>query len=167
MIVLGIDPGTRITGYGVLRVDGNRYLHIDNGCIAPSPSAEMPQRLVTILTKLEELITTFSPEAVAVERVFFAKNVASALKLGQCRGLALAAAGRHEIPVFEYSATQIKQAVTGYGRSGKEQIQKMVRMLLGLPEIAQSDAADALAIALCHAQSYPMAQKMAPQRVAS
>ena len=161
MIVMGIDPGTRITGYGVLCVDGNRYRHIDNGCIVPSASDEMPKRLMAILSKLEELLITFEPDALAVERVFFAKNVASALALGQCRGLALAAAGRQGIPVHEYSATQIKQAVTGYGRSGKEQIQKMVRMLLRLPEVSQSDAADALAIALCHAQSYPMAKKMA------
>lgn len=161
MIILGIDPGTRITGYGILRVSGNRFIHLENGCIAPPAQAEMPQRLAEILTRLEQIIATFAPDTVAVERVFFAKNVASALKLGQCRGLALAAAGRLQIPVFEYSPTQIKQAVTGHGRAAKDQIQRMVRMILGLPEVAQSDAADALAVALCHAQSYPIAQKMA------
>jgi len=119
----------------------------------------MPIRLMTIFNRLEEIIRLFRPDAVSVEQVFFAKNAASALKLGQCRGLVLAAAARARLPVAEYAPTAIKQAVTGSGRAGKEQVQQMIRMLLKLPEIAQSDAADALAVALCHAQSYPLAQR--------
>ena len=161
MIILGVDPGTRVSGYGVIRTEGNRFSHVENGCIAPSPTAAMSIRLTAIFNRLEEIIVSFAPDRVVVEKVFFAKNAASALKLGQCRGVVLAVAGRHDVPVYEYSPTQIKQAVTGYGRADKQQVQQMVRMILGLPEIAQEDASDALAVALCHAQSYPLVEKLA------
>lgn len=158
MIILGIDPGTRITGYGLIRVNGNRFTHLDNGCIILRAADPMALRLTLIANHIDRLIAEHRPDVVALEKVFFAKNAASALKLGQCRGVVLVAAGRAALPLAEYSPTTIKQAVTGSGRAHKEQIQKMVRLLLRLPEDPQADAADALAVALCHGQSYGLAQ---------
>ena len=159
MIILGIDPGTRITGYGLLRAEGNRFVHLDNGCIIPKAQNPMSQRLGYIFHHIEILIRDFEVEAVALEQVFFAKNASSALKLGQCRGSIMVAAERAGLPVSEYSPSEVKQAITGSGRAQKEQIQKMIKLLLGLPEVPQADAADALAIALCHGQRYPLARK--------
>lgn len=153
MVILGIDPGSRITGYGIISKQGNRLIHIDNGAIFTKSSADFPQRLEQIFTGLSAVIAQYKPEAVAVENVFLAKNAQSALKLGQARGAAIVAAVNVGLPVHEYTALQVKQAVVGTGRAEKVQVQQMIKALLNLPEIAQEDASDALAVAVCHAHS--------------
>ncbi len=153
MKILGIDPGSRATGYGIITKEGNRLLHVDNGAIFTSATADFPTRLLQIFQGLAEVIDRYRPDAMAVEQVFFATNVQSALKLGQARGVAVVAGASAGLPVFEYSALQVKQSVVGHGRAAKEQVQQMVKILLNLPEIAQADASDALAIAICHAHS--------------
>ena len=156
MIILGIDPGSRITGYGIIRTEGNHLVHVDNGAIVTGSSADFPLRLQKIYRQLSEVIDRFRPEAVAVENIFFATNVQSALKLGQARGAALVAGVNAGVPLFEYTALQVKQAVVGHGRASKDQVQKMLKALLNLPEVAQEDASDALAVAVCHAHSAHM-----------
>ena len=156
MIILGIDPGSRITGYGIIRTEGNRLVHVDNGAIVTGSSADFPLRLQKIYRQLSDVIDRFRPEAVAVENIFFATNVQSALKLGQARGAALVAGVNAGLPLFEYTALQVKQAVVGHGRASKDQVQKMLKALLNLPEVAQEDASDALAVAVCHAHSAHM-----------
>lgn len=153
MVILGIDPGSRITGYGLIRKEGNRLIHIDNGALFTDSAADFPGRLRRIFEGLTEVIDRYSPQAVAVEDLFFANNVQSALKLGQARGAAIVAAVSAGLPVAEYTALQVKQSVVGHGKAAKEQVQHMVKILLGLPEIAQADASDALAVAICHANS--------------
>jgi len=153
MIILGIDPGSRITGYGIISKQGNRLVHIDNGAIFTQSALDFPQRLQRIFAGLSEIIVQYRPEAVAVENVFLAKNAQSALKLGQARGAAIVAAVSVGLSVFEYSALQVKQAVVGSGRAEKVQVQHMIKALLNLPEVAQEDASDALAVAVCHAHS--------------
>lgn len=153
MLILGIDPGSRITGYGIIRKEGNRLVHIDNGAIFTDTAADFPGRLKRIFDGLCEVIERHRPDAVAVEDIFFANNVQSALKLGQARGAAIVAGVNAGLEVSEYSALQVKQAVVGHGKAAKEQVQHMVKVLLGLPEIAQADASDALAVAICHANS--------------
>lgn len=153
MIILGIDPGSRITGYGIISKQGNRLVHMDNGAIFTQSAKEFPQRLEKIFRGLSDIILQFRPDAIAVENVFLAKNAQSALKLGQARGAAIVAAVSVGLPVFEYTALQVKQAVVGSGRAEKVQVQQMVKVLLNLPEIAQEDASDALAVAVCHAHS--------------
>ena len=154
MRILGIDPGSKATGYGFIEQQGNRLIHLDNGAIFTRSQDALPLRLQIIYRELSRLIAVYRPEAVAVEQVFMAKNPASALKLGHARGVALLAGINAELPVAEYSALQVKSAVVGYGRAGKNQVQQMTRALLKLPEIAQEDAADALAVAICHAHSH-------------
>ena len=153
MRVLGIDPGSRITGYGIVDQQGNRLVHVDNGAIFTDSAADFPGRLKQIFDGLSTVIAEYAPEEVAVENVFFSTNVQSALKLGQARGAAIVAAVHAGLPVAEYTALQVKQAVVGVGRAEKGQVQKMLRALLGLPEVAQADAADALAVAVCHLNS--------------
>ena len=166
MRILGIDPGSRATGYGLIEQQGNRLLHLDNGAIFTQSSAPLAERLDQIYTRLEELIARFEPDAVAIEQVFMAKNPSSALKLGHARGVALLAGVRAGLPVFEYTALQVKSAVVGYGRAAKNQVQQMTRTLLSLPEIAQEDAADALAVAICHAHSHKLTAKTHPFNLA-
>jgi crossover junction endodeoxyribonuclease RuvC len=158
MIVLGIDPGSRITGYGIIQKAGNRLIHIDNGAIFTDTAADFPGRLKKIFDGLLEVIAQYRPDQVAIENIFFASNPQSALKLGQARGAAIVAAVHCGLPVAEYSALQVKQAVVGKGKAAKEQVQKMLLVLLGLPEIAQADASDALAVAICHINSYDLKQ---------
>lgn len=153
MIVLGIDPGSRITGYGIIEKQGNRLLHIDNGAIFTDTAGDFPLRLHRIFTGLSAIIEQYRPDAMAVEQIFFSNNVQSALKLGQARGAAIVAGVTAGLPVSEYTALQVKQAVVGHGKAAKEQVQQMVKILLNLPEIAQADASDALAVAVCHANS--------------
>lgn len=153
MVILGIDPGSRITGYGVIRKEGNRLKHIDNGAIFTESAVDFPGRLKLIYEGLSGLIIKFSPDAVAIEDMFFANNAQSALKLGQARGAAIVAGVSAGLPVFEYTALQVKQSVVGHGKAAKEQVQHMVKVLLALPEPAQADASDALAVAICHANS--------------
>jgi len=149
MRVMGIDPGSAITGYGVVEGKGSRLCHIASGAIRV-PRAGAGQRLAFICDRIREAIHQNRPDAIAVEKVFLARNARSALTLGQARGAALVACGELGDVVAEYSALQIKQAVVGRGRADKHQVQHMVRVLLGLRETPQSDTADALACAICH-----------------
>jgi crossover junction endodeoxyribonuclease RuvC len=153
MRILGIDPGSRITGYGLIRKEGNRLIHLDNGAIFTDSAADFPGRLQQIYMGLSDIIRRYTPDVVSIEDIFFATNVQSALKLGQARGAAIVAGVNAGLPVHEYTALQVKQAVVGHGRAAKEQVQQMVKVLLSLPEIAQADASDALAVAICHANS--------------
>ena len=157
MKILGIDPGSRITGYGVISKEGNRLIHMDNGAIFTDKAKDFPTRLERIYRGLAEIIETYQPDAVAVENIFFSNNVQSALKLGQARGAAIVASVIAGLPVFEYTALQVKQAVVGNGKAAKQQVQQMIKVLLNLPEIAQEDASDALAVAVCHANSSVLA----------
>lgn len=154
MRIIGIDPGTRITGYGVVEKIGNRLVHIDNGAIFTRADAPLSDRLKIIYSELCRVITDYSPVLMAVERIFVAKNALSALKLGHARGVAMLAGVNAELPVAEYTAVEVKKAVVGYGKAAKPQVQQMVKVLLNLPEIAQEDASDALAVAICHAHCY-------------
>lgn len=156
MRILGIDPGTRITGYGLIEKVGNRLLHVDNGAIYTRTDAPLSDRLKTIYDGLCRVIGEHAPETMAVERIFVAKNALSALKLGHARGVAMLAGVHAELPVAEYTAVEVKKAVVGYGKAAKLQVQQMVRVLLNLPEIAQEDASDALAVAICHAHCYSL-----------
>ncbi|MCP5157602.1 MAG: crossover junction endodeoxyribonuclease RuvC [Ectothiorhodospiraceae bacterium] len=147
--VLGVDPGSRITGWGVVDFVRGRARHVASGCVA-TPAGEFPARLLRIHQAIGEVVDTHGPSELAIERVFVHRNVDSALKLGQARGVALVAAASRGLEVFEYMPNEIKQAVTGRGHAGKEQIQHMVRVLLALTVSPAVDEADALAVALCH-----------------
>lgn len=162
MRVLGIDPGSRITGYGLVEQQGSRLVHVDNGAIFTDKATDFPGRLRIIFAGLSRVIADYCPDEVAIEDVYVSENVRSALKLGQARGAAIAAAVHAGLPVAEYTASQIKQAVVGQGRAGKEQVQRMLKALLGLPEVAQADASDALAVAVCHINSYVLRQQTGP-----
>lgn len=150
MRILGIDPGLRITGFGVVEKTGQKLIYVTSGCIR-TRDGELPARLKTILEGLEEVITSFHPEQIAVEKVFVNVNPQSTLLLGQARGTAICAAVMRDLPVCEYTALQVKQAVVGNGHARKEQVQAMVMRLLGLGGQPSPDAADALACAICHA----------------
>lgn len=147
--VLGIDPGSRVTGYGLVAVTGSGCVYLTSGCIRPA-AAGFIDRLGEIYHGVAALIREFAPDEVAVEQVFLASNPAAALKLGQARGAAIAAAAAAGLPVAEYAARTVKLAVVGTGRASKPQVQHMVRVLLRLSGTPAADAADALAIALCH-----------------
>ena len=149
-VILGIDPGSRITGFGVVSLQKGRVYYVASGCIR-TDTRPLPERLHVIHQGISEVITLHQPEEVAIEQVFMAKNPDSALKLGQARGAAIVAAVNHHLPVHEYSARQIKQSVVGRGAADKQQVQHMVTALLKLNQPPQADAADALATALCHA----------------
>ena len=148
-LVLGIDPGSRVTGYGVIEVQGNRLSYVDCGCIR-SEGGALPARLKKIFDGVLQLVETHQPSQVAIEEVFVGRNAASALKLGQARGAAMAACLQFKLEVSEYSARQVKQAVVGTGAAQKAQIQHMVKALLGISDTLAEDAADALAVAICH-----------------
>ncbi len=150
--ILGIDPGSRLCGWGVVERSGSRVNHVDNGVIVLHSLGELPLRLAFLLSEIERLVEQFEPESVAVEGVFQHKNARSALVLGHARGVALAACARKGLPVAEYSPTQIKKSVAGHGRASKIQMQTMITMRMGLKDAPQEDAADAVAAALCHAQ---------------
>lgn len=152
MIILGIDPGSRITGYGFVRYRANRFEYLGSGCVR-LPDGGLPERLDLIFKAVSQLIEQFAPDQFAIEEVFVAKNAGSALKLGQARGAAIVAATSAGIPVYEYSARKVKQAVVGKGGADKSQVQHMVKHILKLPGMPQADAADALAIAICHANT--------------
>lgn len=152
-IILGIDPGSRITGFGVIDSDGQRHRYIASGCIRMDAGLTLPERLQRIYGGVAEIVATYHPAQSAIEQVFLAKNADSALKLGQARGAAIVALMNHDLPVAEYSARQVKLAVVGRGAALKEQVQHMVVQLLGLAKAPPADAADALAIAITHAQA--------------
>lgn len=151
MIILGIDPGTAITGYGVIRVENNKYTVLGYGAIRTAAEEQVATRLESIYGGIRQLIAEFKPDGVAIEDLFFNKNVASALAVGQARGVAMLAAAHSGLAIAEYTPLQVKMAVTGYGRASKEQVAYMVRVLLGLAEVPKpNDITDALAISLCH-----------------
>ena len=150
MKILGLDPGLRVTGYGVIEKTGSTLVYVSSGCIK-SPDGELPDRLKNILNSVKEVISRFGPDEVAVEKVFVNVNPQSTLLLGQARGAAICAAVSRDLPVSEYTALQVKQAVVGHGKAAKEQVQDMVIRLLSLPGAPTADAADALACAICHA----------------
>jgi len=149
-VILGVDPGSRVTGFGLIRAEGARLDYVGSGCIRVGED-ELPGRLKRIFECLTEIIEEHRPTELAIEQVFMARSAGSALKLGQARGAAIVAAVRLGLPVYEYSARRIKQSVVGNGAAEKEQVQHMVRALLRLPAAPQADAADALACAICHA----------------
>lgn len=153
MIILGIDPGTYRTGFGLVQKNGNQLDHVDNGLIAPSVKFSLPEKLKKIYESLEAMIKEFQPKEIALEDLFFAKNAKSVLKLGHARGVVMLAAAQHGIPVYEYPPAQVKQAICGFGQATKDQIQKMVKIHLKLKEVAEENASDALAVALCHCQT--------------
>jgi len=148
--ILGIDPGSRITGFGIIERHRQQTVYVTSGCIR-TQSKLMPQRLQEIYTGLTQIIEQYQPTISAIEQVFVHRNVASALKLGQARGVAILACVQHNLTVHEYAPTQIKQAVVGNGHAEKIQVQQMVKILLSLSKMPQVDAADGLAAALCHA----------------
>lgn len=163
MIALGFDPGTARLGYGVITSDPDPRA-IDFGIIATDAERPMAQRLVEIHEAVTELIEMFRPDAVAVERLFFAQNVTTAMTVGQARGVILLAAAQRGLPVAEYAPSEVKQAVVGYGKADKRQIQEMVRIMLGLETVPRpDDAADALAIAICHVQVAPFRERTGTQ----
>ncbi|WP_199608913.1 crossover junction endodeoxyribonuclease RuvC [Flocculibacter collagenilyticus] len=149
IVILGIDPGSRITGYGVIKQVGHRFEYLGSGCIRLT-DGELADRLNIIFNGVSEIISQFKPQTFAIEQVFLAHNPDSALKLGQARGAAIVAATQRNLPVSEYSARQIKQSVVGTGAADKSQVQHMVQAILKLPAKPQADAADALAVAMCH-----------------
>jgi len=154
MRVIGVDPGSATTGYGVIESDGRRYKLIEYAGIRAPASICFAERLLVISRKLEEVIERLGPQVCAVEETFYALNVKSALKLGQVRGAILVTAARARVEVFEYSPLEIKSALVGYGRAEKQQVQEMVRLLLKLKDPPQPlDASDALAVAICHANT--------------
>ncbi len=149
--ILGIDPGLRVTGFGIIEKNGTKLSYLTSGCVRTSPDGSLPLRLKTILDGLREVIAVHQPQQVAVEIVFVNVNPQSTLLLGQARGAAICAAVDADLPIAEYTALQVKQAVVGNGHAAKEQVQHMVRRLLALPGDPSPDAADALACAICHA----------------
>lgn len=149
-IILGIDPGSRITGYGLIKESNRSIEYIDSGCIRTSTDAALSHKLLQIYDGICHLMDQYAPTEVAIEQVFMHQNPNSALKLGQARGVAMVAAASHRVKVSEYSARAIKQSVVGYGAAEKDQVNHMVVHLLMLSSPPQSDAADALAIAICH-----------------
>jgi crossover junction endodeoxyribonuclease RuvC len=152
MRILGIDPGSRVTGFAVIEADGNRLRACGFGVIRTS-SGELPQRLGEIFDGVGQVIAELLPETLAIESVFLARNAQSALKLGQARGAAICAATRTGLPVYEYAPRAVKLAVVGSGRAEKAQIQHMMRQILQIEEALPADAADALAVAVCHAHT--------------
>ena len=158
MIVLGIDPGTAATGYGIVERNGAALRAVDYGCLETLPAHELPQRLLHIHRAVCELIEAHRPAMVGVERLFFNRNVQTAFAVGQARGVVLLAAAEFGLPVFEYGPHEVKLAVTGYGRAGKAQVQRMVQLVLNMPVMPKpDDAADALAVAICVAHAHALA----------
>ncbi|HHX74568.1 MAG TPA: crossover junction endodeoxyribonuclease RuvC [Firmicutes bacterium] len=154
MRILGIDPGIATTGFAVLESDGSKSRTLTYGCIRTTAQQPMPDRLQALYRRLQEILESYKPDTLAIEKLFFAKNANSAMQVGEARGVAILAACHAGLAVYEYTPLQVKLAVAGYGKAEKRQIQQMVKLLLGLAEIPRpDDAADALAIALCHAHT--------------
>lgn len=157
MIIMGVDPGFAITGYGIIKYEGNRFAVKEYGAILTKTSDTFPERLQIVNNKIKELIKIYSPDVFAIEELFFNKNVKTAINAAQGRGAAIVAAADCGLNIYEYTPLQVKQAVVGYGRADKSQVQQMVKMILNLDEIPKpDDVADALAVAICHAHSCKM-----------
>lgn len=160
MIILGIDPGYAIVGIGVIEFVGNKFKPLEYNAITTPAGMPAPERLQTIYQGIEYFINKYSPDAAAIEELFFNSNQKTAIMVAQARGVIIVAAKNNGIPLYEYTPLQIKQAVTGYGRADKKQIQSMVKMLLNLNAIPKpDDAADGLAVAICHAHSSHVNEK--------
>jgi crossover junction endodeoxyribonuclease RuvC len=154
MLILGIDPGTAIMGYGLIEKKGQNLYPVAYACWRTPADLPMPQRLLHLADSLETFLLKYSPDVMAVEELFFNRNTTTALAVGQARGIVLLGGARNNIPIFEYTPLQVKQAVVGYGKADKKQIQYMVKALLALKESPKpDDTADALAVAICHAHS--------------
>jgi len=154
MRIIGIDPGVAITGYGVIEECAGEYCYVDSGCILTDKDLASALRLEEIFNQICELVATYKPQALAVEKIFFSKNVRTAFQVGEARGVIILAAAKNKLELFEYTPLQIKQAVAGYGKADKLQVQKMIQLLLKLSQQpAVDDEADALAVALCHLQN--------------
>lgn len=162
-LVLGIDPGSLKTGFGIINANGSRHEYVASGVIR-LPKGELPERLKVIFDSITEIIEEYCPQQMAIEQVFMAKSAGSALKLGQARGAAIVAAVNQELPVYEYEARKVKQSVVGNGSADKFQMQAMVKTLLKLSSTPQEDAADALGIAICHANSHQHMVRLASAR---
>ncbi len=161
MIILGIDPGFALTGFGVLDYCSNHFTLLEYGVVSTTPAQLFSERLLAIDEKLRELVVRYRPDACAIEELFFNNNVKTAIAAAQGRGVAVAAVASLGVPVYEYTPLQVKQAVTGYGRAEKGQIQQMVKLILHLDRIPKpDDAADALAIGICHGQSALLAEQI-------
>lgn len=159
MIILGIDPGIAITGYGVIEYIGNKSKVVDYGAVLTDSTMALPDRLKVIYDKLNQIIELYKPDDFAIEELFFNKNVKTALTVGHGRGVAILCGAKANLNIYEYTPLQVKQAVAGYGRADKNQIQQMVKMLLNLEKIPKpDDVADALAVAICHAHSHKMCE---------
>ncbi|MDD5127852.1 MAG: crossover junction endodeoxyribonuclease RuvC [Dehalococcoidales bacterium] len=164
MIILGIDPGTLVMGYGVIDSRGDEIALITCGALTGSAKQPIAERLSYLYKELQKIIRRYQPEAVAVEKPFVAKNVQSAMAIGRAQAIALLAAADKKIPTFEYTPARVKQSVANYGASSKEQIQQMVRLQLNMSELPEpSDAADALAVAICHSRENHLSQLLAKQ----
>ena len=154
MRILGIDPGYAILGYGVLDMIGNRFVTVDYGSITTDSSMEMPERLMALYDGLAEIIEKYQPEEASIEELFFNNNAKTAILVGEARGVAVLACAKHNLKISEYTPLQIKQALVGYGRADKKQVQAMVKAILNLDEIPKpDDTADAVAAAICHGHS--------------
>jgi crossover junction endodeoxyribonuclease RuvC len=164
MLVLGIDPGTAITGWGIVERDGDSLTLLDYGTVTTTSGTPLPERLQIIYRELGQILERHVPDAVAVEKLFFSKNVRTALAVGQARGVALLAIADAGLPLHEYTPLEVKQSVSGYGRASKEQVQKLVQILLGLDSLPEpDDAADAIAVAICHIHSARLQAMVADQ----
>ena len=151
MRILGIDPGSHVTGYGIIEKEGNHLRHVLHGEIKSKKDSQLSAMLISIFQQLSLVITQTAPQAIALENIFYGKNVRSLIKQAQVRGVAIFTGADKDIPVFEYSPLEVKKAVVGYGRAEKRQVQIMVKAILKLPALPPADAADALATAICHA----------------
>jgi crossover junction endodeoxyribonuclease RuvC len=152
--ILGIDPGSHVTGYGIIEKKGNYLRHVLHGEIKPKKDSPLSATLIFVYQQLSAVISQTAPQAIALENIFYGKNVRSLIKQAQVRGVVILAGADKELDVFEYSPLEIKKAVVGYGRAEKRQVQVMVKAILKLPEIPPADAADALATAICHANFF-------------
>ena len=161
-VILGLDPGTASTGYGVLSVCGNRFRSLEYGVVQTPPHLALEKRLEVIFSSLGEILERHHPDSSAVESLFFNANVSTALAVGHARGVAMLACSQAGCEVFEYTPQQVKSAVVGYGKATKEQVMEMVRVLLGLAEVPRPDhAADALGVAICHANTCGIRERVA------
>ncbi len=161
MRILGVDPGFAITGYSIIDYIGNKFKLIDSGAVTTPAKMSFPLRLSKIYTDLGEIIDKYKPEAVAVEELFFNNNVKTAINVAQARGIILVVGCQKQVPTFEYTPLQVKQAVVGYGRADKIQVQKMVKTILKVDKLPKlDDITDSMAIAICHAHSSKFAEKL-------
>ncbi|MGB9613276.1 MAG: crossover junction endodeoxyribonuclease RuvC [Candidatus Margulisiibacteriota bacterium] len=157
MLILGIDPGLATTGFGLVKQHGDRLLHVECGCITTPSNFDPHKRLEKIYSELKQLLIDYKPDALALERIYFGANSKTAMMVGQARGIVLLVAAEKRIAIYEYTPLEIKLAITGYGKADKKQVQEMIKTLLRLESLPKpDDAADALAVAICHLHSFKL-----------